>query len=488
MEQILSIFEIASKIGELQNLKEDKILNNISLNSKEIRKNSVFIAISGEKFDGHDFLKEAFDNGAILAIVNKNKKFNENIENKCGLIKVNDTNEALLAISKLYKEKFNVISIAITGSVGKTTTKDLMYNVISEKYKTIKTEGNYNNHIGVPLSLFNITNVTQAIACEFGMNHKGEISKLSKICKPDYSIITNIGLTHIGNLGSKENILKAKLEILEGMNKDSLLILNSDDDLLYKYKDKIDNKLLYYGIENKNADIIAEDIGFLNSSSRFKIKINKKELKDKCNISEKLKKNLEFNVNTIGKHQIMNSLAAISIGLNLGIDILKIKKGLENFKLEKMRQNILKLKNIIIFEDCYNSSPTAFIASEEAYSLYYENYKTTLTKEYQNKVRKVAIIGSMLELGKFSEIEHANIGNLLAGKKYDLIILVGSETKIIKDILLKINNLEVLFLESVKDGEKIIKYIKPFDIIFVKGSRGVKLELIIEKINHIGLT
>ncbi len=311
---------------------------------------------------------------------------------------VEDTIDAIQKIAKFKREQYDIPVIGITGSVGKTSTKDVISSVMSRKYETQKTSGNYNNHIGVPLTILSLKN-HDALVIEMGMNHFGEISKLTKIAKPTMCVITNIGTAHIGNLGSRENILKAKLEILEGMEKNGVVIINNDNDLLHKWyienKDKMN--IMTYGIENQ-SDIMAKNIIANEFGSEFEVTIDSKIYKAK--------------INAPGNHFVMNALCAICVGLKNDIPIFKIMEGLENFELTKNRMEIFETKDKIkVINDSYNAS--------------YDSMKAGL--EYLSKInakRKIAVLGDMLELGDFSKELHEKVGEEVYKNKIDILITV----------------------------------------------------------------
>ena len=245
---------------------ENKEINNVSIDSRTVDASTLFIAIKGDRFDAHDFVKDVEKSGAAAVMCHR--------EVDCGLpvIYVDDTKKAFVELAKNYRKSFDGLKvIGLTGSVGKTTTKEMTYEVVSRKYRAIKTEGNLNNDIGLPKTLLRLENDTQAAVIEMGMSAFGEISLLTKACLPDIGIITNIGVSHIEHLGSRDGILKAKLEILDGMKKGSPLILNGDNDKLSTVKND-DYKLIFFGIENENADVRAFDIKENGSNTEFFVK------------------------------------------------------------------------------------------------------------------------------------------------------------------------------------------------------------------------
>ena len=354
---------------------EDEVLENFSKDTREINKDDTYIAIKGGNFDGNKFWKEALEKGAKAVIVQDVDFKKEDLSkfNNKTIIEVNNTLEALYKIAEYKRSLYNIPIIGITGSVGKTSTKDIIASVVSQKYKTLKTIGNNNNNIGLPFTILKLKD-HEAAVIEMGMNHFGEISLLSRIAKPTVSVITNIGTSHIGNLGSRENILKAKLEILEGMEK-KILVINNDNDLLHDYykKNKDNIEIKTFGMKNK-SDIMAKNIETEDNSSTFICKIEDEEVKIKVPVG--------------GEHFVLNALCACKIGELLNIESSKIIKGIENFKLTNKRMEKRILENgVLVINDSYNASLESMKASI--------NYLANLSNP-----RKIAFLGDMFELGE----------------------------------------------------------------------------------------
>lgn len=378
-------------------------VGSFSKDTRTIKTGETYIGIKGENFDGNILWKEAFEKGAttvILQGINFEKEKLEKIENK-NIILVEDTIEALsdIAIYKrnLYGKDFPLIGV--TGSVGKTSTKDIIANVISQKYRTLKTHGNKNNNIGLPFTMFNLNN-HEAAVIEMGMNHFGEMSKLTKIAQPKIAVMTNIGTSHIGNLGSRANILKAKLEILEGMDK-KVLVINNDNDLLHDlYLNNKDIEIHTYGIENQ-SEVMAEDIVLNDNNSEFICNLKGKKFKVKVPVG--------------GIHFIYNSLCAITVANLLEIDTELIIKGIETFELTKKRMDITKLENgVTIINDSYNANPESMQAALK--------YLGALKDS-----RRIAVLGDMFELGEYSKELHKKVGKEVAQNNIDILITLGEK-------------------------------------------------------------
>ena len=424
---------------------KNKKIRNIKIDSREIKKGDLFIAIVGAKHDGHDFVEEAINKGARAIIVEKNIS----LDTKIPIIKVKSTYESLINLASYQRSKYNIPLIAITGSNGKTTTKDLIGAILSTKYNVLKSEGNNNNHIGIPKTLFKIKSNHDVIVAEFGMNHIGEISLLSKLCKPNVAVITNIGSAHIGNMGSKRKIFKAKTEILDGME-EGTLIVNGDDKYLKTLKETEKISIIKCG-RNQNNDLIIYDVKSTFDKTTFKIRLFDKEYK------------IIFNVP--GVHLINNVILAIQVGLLFKIPIEVIIDVIKSFKIENQRMNIIKLrKNTTLIDDCYNSS--------------YESLIGVLELIKNRPLNKIIILGDILELGKYSKRIHLKIGRYLKNISNKTVLLVGKETKIIKNSGYHFNT-----------NQELIEHLKEMDlsnsIILVKGSRAMKLEEVVQYLKNI---
>ncbi|MEI3391759.1 MAG: UDP-N-acetylmuramoyl-tripeptide--D-alanyl-D-alanine ligase [Clostridia bacterium] len=447
----------------------EKECKNYSKDTRTIKKGDTYIGIKGEKFDGSSFWKDALNNGAETVIINNIKldEIEEYKKQNKNIIQVEDTIEAIGEMAsykmKIQKEKYNLKVVGVTGSVGKTSTKDIIANVLSKKYKVLKTEGNNNNHIGLPLTILRLQNEEIAVI-EMGMNHLGEISYLTKIAKPDIAVITNIGTSHIGNLGSRENILKAKLEILEGMDKKKIVI-NNDNDLLNKWylKNKNNIEIHTFGIKNE-SEFNAKNIKLKENSSEFTCE-NKNE-----------KMSIEVPVG--GEHFILNALCGLTVGKLLNLNNEEIKKGIKDFKLTAKRMEINHLKNnITIINDSYNAS--------------YESMKASISNlKNMNGERKIAVLGDMFELGDFSEKLHKEVGTEIYKNKIDKLYLIGNYSKFIGEEAEKEGyKKENIFYFENKDElfNNLKNNLKSGDVILIKASNGMKLFEIAEKLKNINI-
>lgn len=446
--------------GKLLCGNEEEICENFSRDSREINIGDIYLGIKGEKFNGSNFYKEALEKGAKGCILQDIEISKEDINtyNDKFIIIVENVVDALQKIAKYKRSLYDIPVIGITGSVGKTSTKDIIASVMATKYNVLKTEGNYNNEIGLPLTILKLKE-HDALVLEMGMSAFGEISLLTDIAKPTTAVITVIGSSHIGELGSRENILKAKLEILEGLNKDGALIINNDNDLLnlWNEENSDNHKHITYGVENKSI-LNAKNIIIREEGSSFEIEANNKIY--------------TVEVPVAGKHFIYNSLAAIAVGLENDIEMEKIIEGISNFSLTKRRMEIIKnSNNITIINDCYNAS--------------YESVKAAL--EYVASLksnRKLAVLGDVLELGEFSKQMHQKMGEEVVNNNIDILVTVGKEAKIIADTVKdKSENIEAYSFDNNTDASNLIKEkMKENDVILVKASNGMHFEEIVESI------
>ena len=447
---------LASEGQLVSKCNEETIVSNIVIDSRKAGKDSAFVAIVGENLDGHNFINLAINQGCKTIIKNKNN--NVDIENKeVNVIEVSDTEIALGDIAKFYKNKFKIPFIAVTGSVGKTTTRDMVYSTISAKYNSLKNVGNLNNQFGVPLTLFNLNKEHECAVIEMGMSGFNEIEYLANIVNPQIGIISNIGYSHVEHLGSRDGIFKAKMEIATNFDENSLLIVNGDDDCLKTLKTKdLVYKLRTFGFDKDN-DIYCESYEMDEESINFVAVINgKKE---------------EFFIPTVGKHNIYNAMAAILVGLNLNMTIEEIKDGLKDFQCTKNRLDIIKKDKLTIIDSVYNASIDSMSAA------------LNILGRYEN--RRVAILGDMFEMGEFAEFGHRQVGKAALGN-IDIMIAIGKDSEfIVKE--LKENNMNENNLYHFETKEEAIEnldnIIKDDDVILVKASRGMNLEKVVEYLN-----
>lgn len=432
--------------GSVVNCSKKLLINGISTDSRTISKGNLFIPIVGEKYDGHDFIENAIKAGAIAAL---SDRFFE--DEDIPYIKVKDTEDALISIAKYYRSMFDIPAIAITGSSGKTTTKEIVAAVLGQSFNVLKNEGNYNNTIGLPHAIFKLNKDHEICVMEMGMNSFGEISKLASIVKPDLTLITNIGTAHIEFLGSRENIFKAKMEAVENFTLKNTLIINGDDDML-RTLDRNSFSIVSVGLDSKN-DIIAYDIRQIDDKGiEFSVRYKNK--------SER------FYIPVIGIHNVYNGLFGIAVGLYKNMSLENIKKGLAGFTPPDMRMETFVLKNgIRIINDAYNANPESVRAAI-----------TTLANMH-SKAKKVLVLGDMMELGKHSENEHYKIGKFVACNSIDMLITIGKKSRKTQQGALQAGLSEAFHFENNKKGlDYLLTRLLPHDIVLIKGSRSAKME------------
>ncbi len=440
----ISVKQIAEFIGG-RLAGNDVYINFITTDSREARDGAMFIGIKGERADGNDFATDFLKNGGSCAVVEKDI---EAPLGKC-VIRVEDTKKAIRDIAEFYRMTLKLQVVAVTGSVGKTSTKDMLKCVISQAFNTFATKGNFNNEIGVPLTIFQLDSSVEKAIVEMGMSNPGEISRLTKIAKPQVAVITNIGTAHIGNLGSRENILKAKLEVLEGL--DGIAVLNGDDRLLWEAKDKITHKAIYYSIENKSADYVSYDVKAGENGSSFKMNINGTEY--------------EFFVPVPGVHHVYNAMAAIVCGLHFDMDAKSIIAGVKSYATTGMRQKEINVGRIKLIEDCYNASTDAMKSS------------LNVLKALSENKRSIAVLGDMLEQGAYAEENHRFVGDCAADTETDVIVCIGKAMKFTEEQARYRGLSNVFYFEEKAEAAEFLKtYVRDDDVILFKASRGMALE------------
>lgn len=444
---VLDINEYCS--GKLLINGNDTLVDNISIDSREVSSSSLFVPIKGERFDGHDFMEEVYNKGCRNFLCDNNHSF---FKEDINLIKVENTTLAFGLISKGYKNNFSIPVISVTGSVGKTSTKDIIYSVLKEKYNTLKTEGNLNNEIGVPKTLFRIDSLTEMAIVEMGMDKKGEIDYLTNLVNPNIAVITNIGMSHIMNFDNQDGIFNAKMEIVNGFTDKGLLIVNGDDKYLKTVKscDKYD--VISYGFDKEN-DIYCKDYVLGNEVSNFTCVYEDKEY--------------SFKIKSFAKHNVGNALIAIVLGFRFGLSVLEIEKGLMSLEFSQNRLEIINTDEYTIINDTYNAS--------------YDSVMSALGILNNFKGRKVAILGDIFELGSYSEEIHRKIGKNI---ECDLLIAIGDNAKYIYEEALN-KGISTKFFKDKEDFYKEYKnIIEEIDVILIKASRGMYFDEITDKLKN----
>ena len=404
----------------------DKEITAITIDSRKVAEGGLFIAIKGERSDGHDFIGQCFEKGAACVISEK-----ELPDEERSYIQVESSLQALKDLALLYRNNLDVKVVGITGSVGKTSTKETISSVLSEKYRVLKTLGNFNNEIGLPLTVFRLTEDDEVAVLEMGISDFGEMDRLSKIAQPDICVITNIGFCHLENLGTRDGILKAKTEIFNHMNPDGIVIVNGDDDKLSTISQVHGKRPLVFGISNN--------------------------------------------------HMVYNAMAAALVGSVLGLSSIEIERGVKNLKTIAGRNNIIKENGFTIIDDCYNANPVSMKASLDVLD-------TAIG-------RKVAILGSMFELGENEKQMHYDVGMYLGTKDIDVLITAGDlaaqiaeGTRAYIDTNYNAHGCEVHDFETRDDMLKCIGHIlKTGDNILIKASHGMEFTKVVEAVKTINL-
>lgn len=446
----LAIDEILKATGgAITASSECAFVTNVSTDSRKVGPGELFIPLIGERFDGHDYITKAFENGAAAALTQKDGIPSEGRL----LIRVGDTSISLRELAAYYRSKFNIPFVGITGSVGKTSTKDMVANVIGRRFNVLSTEGNLNNEIGVPLTVFKLNERHEAAVVEMGMSGFGEISRLTAIVKPAVAIITNVGMSHIEKLGSRQNILRAKLEILEGLDSNGLVVLNWDDNLLNGVQSLLKNRTVSYGIE-EGADYRA---GNINSSGEGGIDF---ELTFEG-------RSYDVHLPVPGVHNVHNALAAVAAGRELGVPIEDIIEGISEYKPGKMRMNIISANGFKVINDTYNASPQSMKAALD------------VLEEIGVAGGRIAILGDMLEMGEWAKDAHLEVGRYVAGKRLSRLLTVGPNASYIAAGAIEAGFPEEavsIFLNNKDTIRFIERIVQNGDTILLKGSRGMKME------------
>lgn len=423
----------------------------VSTDTRTIEKGALFVAVKGERFDGNDYIEQAAQNGAAAAISDRAAG---SVNADIPVIYVDDSRTAQLKLARYHRDRLPVKLCGVTGSVGKTSTKDMIYAVLAAGFTTLKTEGNFNNDIGLPRTLFRLNNEHGAAVIEMGMSGLGEISVLSKAAHPQCAVITNIGWCHIENLKTRENILKAKLEILDGMEDGSPLIVCGDDEYLGRLtaEQTGSHRLIKYGL-NAGNDIFASDIRHVEGGEEFTLHYNGADHRAK--------------IPAVGEHHILNALAALAAGIEFGMSAEKIVPAFMSYESSGMRQRIEKRGGVTVILDCYNASPTSM--------------KSALSVLSTVSGRKIAVLGDMLELGEQSGRLHAELAEY--SDMADEFYLYGREMAALR-VELEKKGVPVTHSEDKEAlTNTLLHDIKSGDAVLFKGSRGMKMEEIAEKIN-----
>ena len=415
--------------------------------TRKLTEGQLFVALQGAR-DGHDFIPTALEKGAAAVLCT-------HCDGDYPAIVVPDTRLALGDIARHERDRIGMKVVGITGSVGKSTTKEMVADVLQSTYRVSKTPVNHNNDIGMPMAILAMPEDTQIAVLEMGMNHFREIAYLAGIAKPDVGVIVNIGTMHSEHLGSMEGILQAKLEILEGMDKNGKVILNGDDPLLWNLHKRPEINACYFGIRNSDCTVRGKHIEESPELLRFRVRCG----------------DTEFPVDLAleGQHYVLDALAAVAVGIEFGVDTAKIRESLARFRNMEGRQEIYDAGGYTIIKDCYNAGPESMAAA--------------LSVLGNRTGRRVAVLGDMLELGTCAAAEHYKIGRL-AAEKTELVFAYGPNSKRVLNGALT-GGMDAVCARAFTDRDKLVKVLKqmakPGDVILFKGSRGMRMELVLEQ-------
>ncbi|MBQ8795992.1 MAG: UDP-N-acetylmuramoyl-tripeptide--D-alanyl-D-alanine ligase [Clostridia bacterium] len=422
----------------------------ITTDSRKAGKGSVFAAIVGERVDGHSFIPQCVEMGTICSVCERAPADNS------PHILVKNTPEALRKIAKAYREKFDIPFVGISGSVGKTSTKEIIASVLSEHFHTHKTQGNFNNALGVPITLFALEETHTAAVIEMGISDFGEMSILAEMSQPDIAVLTNVGKCHLENLKDLQGVLKAKTEMLNYLKKGGTVVLNGDDENLRKASLPEGSKVLYYGLSEEN-DVYATDIKSDNESYTD-FTVHTKE------------GSFEARIHSLGNHMVQNALASVCVAKTLGLSEEEIVEGLKNYRTIGGRANIIKTEKLTLIDDCYNANP--------------ESMKASLKTLSNFEGRRVALLGDMKELGKKEKELHFEIGKLAAELKLDLLIAVG-------DLSLEMYKaarpyIDAEWYQSIEEARLYMyEMLTIGDTVLVKASHSMNFSELVEQIKEL---
>lgn len=459
----LSIKEIIGATGgTLVKGHEEKFITGVKHDSRECGSGDMFVAIAGKNQDGHKYIPQVVAGGCGTVLVSHLDGWLEEVEPyEINIIKVEDTVYALGELAKYYLSTLDVLKIAVTGSVGKTSVRDMIYYVLSEKYNCGRNLKNFNNFIGLPISIFQFDDSTEAVVLEMGMDKFGEIDRLAGIVQPHIGVITNIGMSHIENLGSRDGIFKAKMEITNHItgtetNPSGILVFPYDDEYLTKENTAGNYRQISIGTDGRSEYIISNVDDFGLEGIQFTL--------------EHLEESNRIKLDVPGRHNAINASVAIAVGCEAGVSIEEAQRGLSKVELTGSRLRNIKTDKLNVIDDTYNASPDSMKSAVKVLEL----------SVCQGK--KIAILSDMLELGAQSAEQHFAVGLFARNLRIDTVIAIGNEAEHIAKGAAG-GNVEVAFYSSKEEFfREMDKYIGNGDIVLVKGSRGMKMEQVVEKL------
>ena len=439
----------------LQQGRRDMLYRNVTTDTRTVGEDDLFAALKGEKFDGHDFIEQAVSDGAAGVIVEDAARLYPDGDYTIFVVK--NTRKAYQDLALFHRRRFSIPVVAVTGSAGKTSTRALIATVLEQKYNVLQTEKNFNNEIGLPRTLLQLTKENGACVVELGMRGLGQIKELADIAEPTVGVVTNVGKSHIELLGSQAQIARAKGELVEALGSDGTAVLNQDDKRVAAMAGKCKGKVVGFGIIN-DAPVMAGTI-----------KNSEKGLSFTCRCFDQV---IDVHMAVIGTHNVYNALAAVAVGRLLGLSEHQMQKGLAEYKGVPMRQELVNIDNVVFVNDAYNANPASMKEAVDTL--------VTLTGG-----RKIAVLGGMLELGDWAEKEHEKIGTYLADKKVDVLIALGDEARFMAKAAKAAGMNEVYTVTTHAEAAAVLRRImRQGDTVLLKGSRGFAMEKILPYIER----
>ncbi|HXM67347.1 MAG TPA: UDP-N-acetylmuramoyl-tripeptide--D-alanyl-D-alanine ligase [Candidatus Acidoferrum sp.] len=447
----LTLSKIAEFISAKGDFSAEEVVEGYSIDSRTLGAGQLFFAVKGERLDGHDFVQQALEKGAVAAVVGKEQL--GRYANKARLLAVEDTLVALQTLAKAVRKLWGKTLVGVTGSAGKTTTKEAIAHVLSARFRVLKSEGNFNNHFGLPLMLLKLEPGYEVAVIEMGMSHPGEIRALATIAHPEVGVVTNVAPVHLEFFDSLAGIARAKYELIESLPANGTAVLNSDDDYVSQFGRGFKGKVVMYGTRS-TADVRAEKI------------------------QTKGREGVEFDVviggvrehavlPLVGEHNVLNALAAVAVGLERGMKPSEAVAALASLAAADKRGQVLQVGNITVINDCYNSNPKALDAMVDALAR-------------MAAKRRIVVAGEMLELGPAGEELHRQAGEHIAGKKIDVLLGVRGLAEAMVGAAKQAGMRAEFAADSEKAGEWLAREARDGDAVLLKASRGVKLEKALE--------
>lgn len=438
--------------------KEKEIMGAVT-DSRQVRQGYLFIPIKGARVDGHDFIPQVFSQGA-LAVLSEHE-----LEQPAGpYIRVDSSQEAMKKIAAFYRSQLSCKVVGITGSVGKTSTKEMIASVLSQRYRVLKTEGNFNNEIGLPLTMFKIRPEHEVAVLEMGISDFGEMHRLASMSQPDIGVITNIGLCHLENLGTRDGILKAKTEMFDHLQPGGIVILNGDDDKLCTKREVNGKPVVFYGIDQSSAAGIEKNI-YASDVENLGLKGMQAEIHTPAG-------SFTAKIPIPGEHNVYNALAGTAVGLALGLSLEEIRAGIAAARTIAGRTNLLQVNEMTIIDDCYNANPVSMKASIDVLA--------------HIPGRRIAVLGDMGELGKDERALHHDVGNTVAQSGIDALFCAGTLAKEYAEAAAANPACDIHYFKTLEDMiPQLLAYVKAGDNILVKASHFMEFPKVVEALKNI---